>query len=76
MQVSMSKCSMGYAELKALGHKVSGLTLMADDAKVAAVMLKPMPTTKKEVHSFLGFASYYRKFIKNFATIAAPLYEV
>ncbi|MBW0568467.1 hypothetical protein O181_108182 [Austropuccinia psidii MF-1] len=41
--------------------------------KVAAVMLKPMPQNKKEIQSFLGFAGYYRKHIKDFASIARPL---
>ena len=59
MQVSMPKCNLGYSELRALGHKVSGLTLMVDDNKVAAVNQKPMPMNRKEMQSFLGFASYY-----------------
>ena len=34
-----------------------------------------MPTTPKEVQQFLGLSSYYRKFVKNFPKIAAPLYD-
>ena len=35
-----------------------------------------MPTKKKEVHAFLGFANYYRRFIENYSTMARPLIEL
>ncbi|MBW0543913.1 hypothetical protein O181_083628 [Austropuccinia psidii MF-1] len=44
--------------------------------KVAEVLLKPMPQNKKEIQSFSGFAAYYRKYIKYFASIARPLYKL
>ncbi|MBW0568712.1 hypothetical protein O181_108427, partial [Austropuccinia psidii MF-1] len=44
--------------------------------KVAAVLLKPMPQNKKEIQSFLGFSGYYRQHIKDFASIARPLYKL
>ncbi|MBW0582067.1 hypothetical protein O181_121782 [Austropuccinia psidii MF-1] len=60
MKISLKKCHFAYSELKALGHVVSGLSLGIDKSKVAAVWLKPMPQTKKEMQSFLGFSGYYR----------------
>ncbi|MBW0589978.1 hypothetical protein O181_129693 [Austropuccinia psidii MF-1] len=48
MQISLKKCHFEYSEFKALGHVVSGLSLGIDKNKVAAVLLKPMPQTKKE----------------------------
>ncbi|MBW0574209.1 hypothetical protein O181_113924, partial [Austropuccinia psidii MF-1] len=76
MKISLKKCHFGFKELKALGHVVSGLSLGIDKTKVAAVLLKPMPQNKKEIQSFLGFAGYYRQHIKDFASIARPLYKL
>ncbi|MBW0544284.1 hypothetical protein O181_083999 [Austropuccinia psidii MF-1] len=58
MKISLKKCHFAYSELKALGHVVSGLRLGIDKNKVEEVLLKPMPQTKKEMQSFLGFAGY------------------
>ncbi|MBW0516590.1 hypothetical protein O181_056305 [Austropuccinia psidii MF-1] len=67
MKISLKKCNFGFEELKALGHVVSGLSLGMDKTKVAAVLLKPIPQNKKEMMPFLGFASYYRKHLKDFS---------
>ena len=42
----------------------------------SAVTAWPTPTTKREVQQFLGFASYYRRFIQDFSGIAKPLYRI
>ncbi|MBW0563167.1 hypothetical protein O181_102882, partial [Austropuccinia psidii MF-1] len=76
MKISLIKCHFSCSELKALGHVVSGLSLGIDKDKVAEVLLKPMPQTKKEMQSFLGFAGYYRQHIKNLAKIAKSLYKL
>ncbi|MBW0583092.1 hypothetical protein O181_122807 [Austropuccinia psidii MF-1] len=76
MKISLKNFSFGFKELKALGHVVSGLSLGIDKNKVAAVLLKPMPQKKKEIQLFLGFAGYYRQNIKDFASIARPLYKL
>ncbi|MBW0544113.1 hypothetical protein O181_083828 [Austropuccinia psidii MF-1] len=76
MKISLKKCHFAYSELKALGHVVSGLSLEMDKNKVAAVLIKPIPQTKKEMQSFLGFAGYYRQHIKDFAKIAKSLYKL
>ncbi len=44
-----------------------------DTGKVDAVMEWPRPTTVKELQRFLGFANFYRRFIRNYSSIAAPL---
>ncbi|MBW0509086.1 hypothetical protein O181_048801 [Austropuccinia psidii MF-1] len=76
MKISLKKCHFAYSELKALGHVLSGLCLGIYKHKVEAVLLKPMPQTKKEMQSFLGFAHYYRYHIKDFSRIAKSLYKL
>ncbi|MBW0545750.1 hypothetical protein O181_085465 [Austropuccinia psidii MF-1] len=76
MIISLKKCHFIFKELKALGHVVSGLSLVIDKNKVAGVLLKLMPQNKKEIHSFLGFAGYYRQHIKDFASMERPLYKL
>ncbi|MBW0509548.1 hypothetical protein O181_049263 [Austropuccinia psidii MF-1] len=76
MKVSLKKCHFAYIKLKALGDVVSVLGLGIDKNKVAAVLLKPMPQTKKEMQSFLVFACYYRQHIKDFARISQYLYKL
>ncbi|MBW0520945.1 hypothetical protein O181_060660 [Austropuccinia psidii MF-1] len=76
MKISLKKCNFGFEELKALGHIVSGLSLGIEKNKVAAVLLKPIPQKKKEMMSFLGFSSYYRQNLKEFAILAKSLYRI
>ncbi|MBW0511341.1 hypothetical protein O181_051056 [Austropuccinia psidii MF-1] len=76
MKISLKKCHFAYSELKALGHVVSGLSLGIDKTKAEAVLLKPIPQTKKEIQSFLGFSGYYRHHIKDFSRIAKSLYKL
>ncbi|MBW0500869.1 hypothetical protein O181_040584 [Austropuccinia psidii MF-1] len=76
MEISLKKCNSWFNELKALGHVVSGLSLGVDKNKVAAVLLKQMPQKKKEMMSFLGFASYYRQHLKDLAIHARSLYRI
>ncbi|MBW0549471.1 hypothetical protein O181_089186 [Austropuccinia psidii MF-1] len=49
MKILLKKCNVGFEELKALGHIISGLSLGIDKNKVAAVLLKPIPQNKKEM---------------------------
>ncbi|MBW0509470.1 hypothetical protein O181_049185 [Austropuccinia psidii MF-1] len=76
MKISLKKCNFGFEELKALGHIVSGLSLGIGKNKVAAVLLQPTPQNKKEIMSFLGFASYYRQPLKDFVFLAKSLYRI
>ncbi|MBW0537666.1 hypothetical protein O181_077381 [Austropuccinia psidii MF-1] len=76
MKTSLKKCKFGFKEVKPLGHIVSGLSLGIDKNKVAAALLKPIPQNNKEMISFLGFSSYYRKNLKEFAILAKSLYRI
>ena len=56
-----------------MGHVVSKEGVSTDPDKITAVTEWPQPTTVTEVRSFLGFVSYYRRFIPNFSKVAKPL---
>ncbi|XP_038973404.1 uncharacterized protein LOC103699041 [Phoenix dactylifera] len=68
-----SKCHFGVQQVKYLGHIITEDGVSVDPDKVQAVVAWPTPTTAKEVRGFLGLAGYYRKFIRNFGTMAAPM---
>ncbi|MBW0529798.1 hypothetical protein O181_069513 [Austropuccinia psidii MF-1] len=76
MKIGLKKCNFGFEELEALGHIVSGLSLGIYKNQVAAVLPRPINQNKKEMMSFLGFASYYRQHLKEFAILAKSLYII
>ena len=73
LKLKPAKCSFGIKEVRYLGFKVSEAGIAVDSEKIQAVLNIPPPKTLKEIRSFLGMASYYRKFIKDFAKIAYPI---
>nr|GFA45552.1 reverse transcriptase [Tanacetum cinerariifolium] len=56
-----------------LGHIVLAEGITMDPAKVEAITKWPRPTSVTEVRSFLGLASYYRRFVEGFLRLALPL---
>ena len=70
------KCQLGMRECSYLGHIVGNGQVKPDSGKLQAVQEFPVPTTKKQVRGFLGLTGYYRKFIANYSSIAAPLTDM
>ena len=56
-----------------LGHKISGAGLEVDQAKVSMIETMRPPNTVKGIRSFLGYARFYKRFIKDFSKIFKPL---
>jgi hypothetical protein len=73
LKLKPSKCKFAQLEVKLLGHIISGEGIKPDPEKRAQIEQLEEPTTPTGVRAFLGLAGYYRRFIKDFATLAIPL---
>lgn len=73
--MTLEKCRFFGKEVQYLGHLISHEGVSTDPAKVSAVARWPCPSTVTELRSFLGFASYYRRF-EGFIKLAAPLHRL
>jgi hypothetical protein len=71
--LNWEKCHFMVREGIVLGHRVSERGTEVDRAKIEVIELLPPPANAKGIHSFLGHAGFYRRFIKNFSEIARPL---
>ncbi|KAK3124678.1 hypothetical protein QOZ80_7BG0590520 [Eleusine coracana subsp. coracana] len=71
--VKRSKCSFAEETVAYLGHVVSASGVTMDSSKIQAMVDWPPPCSVRALRGFLGLAGYYRKFIKNFGSIATPL---
>nr|XP_021325913.1 uncharacterized protein LOC110438340 [Danio rerio] len=70
------KCHLALSEAKYLGFQVGRGLIQPQEKKVEAVRIAPRPVSKIQVRAFLGLAGYYRCFIPNFSSLAAPLTDL
>jgi hypothetical protein len=70
------KCTFALPQVNYLGYVVSRDGLTASPDKVLAIRKYPVPKNAKEVRSFLGLASFYRRLVPGFAEIAKPMTQL
>lgn len=76
LELQLAKCKFAYRSLEYLGFSVSSEGIKPGTAKSLAVQQFPRPMSAKNVHSFLGLCSFFRRFIPGFAQKASPLYKL
>lgn len=76
LKLSPEKCKFFQSSVRYLGHVVSEKGVETDPEKIESLKSWPVPRNLKELRSFLGFAGYYRRFIKDYAAVVKPLNEL
>ena len=76
LRLKPKKCRFALTEVEYLGHVVSAQGVRTDPKKIEAVERFSTPQDVKTLRSFLGLASYYRKFVPDFAKVAGPLHAL
>ena len=76
LKLAPEKCCFFTDKVKFLGHVVSRNGIETDPEKIDKIKDWPTPKTPSDLHSFLTFAGYYRRFIKDYAKITRPLFDL
>ncbi|KAL0154168.1 hypothetical protein M9458_050526, partial [Cirrhinus mrigala] len=73
LYLKLEKCEFHQPSVQFLGYVINAEGVQMDQGKVSAIQEWPQPHTVKELQRFLGFSNFYRRFIKNYSSITAPL---
>jgi hypothetical protein len=73
--LSISKCSIATDSIEYLGHSIHHGLIRPNTDNIRGLLQTDTPSSPREMFRFVKAAEYYRKFIRNFSTIAAPLYK-
>ena len=76
LRLHPAKCHWSVNRVKFLGHVFDGGGISLDESKLSIVRDFPRPRTPKQIKSFLGLCNYYRRFVKNFSQISAPMRDL
>ena len=76
LKLKPKKCDLFQTQVNYLGHVLDKTGIRPDPKKLEAVRDWERPMTVSQVRSFTAFCNYYRKFVKNFAEVAKPLYRL
>ena len=73
LYLKAEKCIFHAPSVEFLGLIVEGGQTRPDPRKIQSIVEWPQPTNRKQLQSFLGFSNFYRRFIRNYSQVAAPL---
>jgi transposase InsO family protein len=74
--LTSTKCEIAKQKIEYLGHMISSTTISPLPEKIKSIILLPEPKSLAQANRFIGGLSWYRKFIPNFASVAAPIHAI
>ena len=75
LYANVGKCHFAVPQVDFCGHIISSSGIATDPSKIEAIRSWNIPTNLHDLRSFLGLANYYRRYVRGYSTIAAPLYQ-
>jgi hypothetical protein len=76
LYAKLSKCEFHKTEIQFLGFSMGIASVSMNQAKVQAILEWPIPQNFRNIQIFMGFANFYRRFIKNFSKITRPITDL